>query len=286
MLHFPPIVLPPDTKRISIHLVCNLLHDYCGLSLTYLKVHVIKGALQQISIPPSDTFIATLGGDGWTPGLQDTLIFQGSNPNQDPRVNLKDCAVTRTVGGMATHWTCACRMLLFSQVRETGENTHSCLLALPNKEETEKNPISQEELSSLLTRASRLLNVHDNQYDVSIRHTVVKKWLTQSLPKERNVQSLRLAVERRHDNPDYVTWTGTDTVLGTDLLKDPRFELWQETLVKSLHQEYEKTRIAGALVRRLPDDEDEILVVAKVSKTTLLSNIQISRCSDEIFMIP
>jgi len=285
VLHFPPTVLPSDTKRISIHLVCNILHDYCDLSLTYLKVHVIKGALQQISIPPSDTFIATLGGDGWTPGLQDTLIFQGSNPNQDPRVNLKDCAVTRTVGGMATHWTCACRML-FSQVRETGENTHGCLLALPNKEETEKNPISQEELSTLLTRASRLLNVHDNQYDVSIRHTVVKKWLTQSLPKERNVQSLRLAVERRHDNPDYVTWTGTDTVLGADLLKDPRFELWQETLVKSLHQEYQKTRIAGALVRRLPDDEDEILVVAKVSKTTLFSNTHICRCSDNIFMVP
>ena len=293
MLHFPPTVLPPDTKRISIHLVCNILHDYY-LSLTYLKVHVIKGALQQISIPPSDTFIATLGGDGWTPGLQDTLIFQGSNPNQDPRVNLKDCAVTRTVGGMATHWTCACRML-FSQVRETGENTHGCLLALPNKEETEKNPISQEELSTLLTRASRLLNVHDNQYDVSIRHTVVKKWLTQSLPKDRNVQSLRLAVERRHDNPDYVTWTGTDTVLGADLLKDPRFELWQETLVKSLypvatsknsHQESEKPRIAGALVRRLPDDEDEILVIAKVSKTTLLSNTQLWQVFYKIFMTP
>jgi len=84
-------------------------------------------------------------------------------------------------------------------------------------------------------------------------------------------------------------------VLGADLLKDPRFELWQETLVKSLypvatsknsHQESEKPRIAGALVRRLPDDEDEILVIAKVSKTTLLSNTQLWQVFYKIFMIP
>jgi pyranose oxidase len=71
-------------------------------------VNVIKGALQKVSVPPSETYIATLGGDGWTPGLK-PLVFHGSNPNQVPMFNLKDFAVTRTVGGMATHWTCACR---------------------------------------------------------------------------------------------------------------------------------------------------------------------------------
>jgi len=203
-------------------------------------VNVIKGALQPVSVPPAETYIATLGGDGWTPGIQDTLVFQGSNPNQDPRLNLKDFAVTRTVGGMATHWTCAC--------------------PFPNEEETKENPIAKSELDGLLKRASKFLNVHDDQYDCSIRHTVVKKWLTDNLPASRNVHNLRLAVERRLDNPDYVTWSGTDTVLG-DILKDSRFELWQETRVTSLHQEYQQKRIGGALVRRLATNED-VLVIA------------------------
>ncbi|KIJ51187.1 GMC oxidoreductase [Sphaerobolus stellatus SS14] len=205
-------------------------------------VSVIKGALQKVSVPPSDTHIAMLGGDGWTPGFKETLICQGNNPKQDPRLNLKDFAVTRTVGGMATHWTCAC--------------------PFPDEEEIANNPIDKSELKTLLTRASKLLNVHDDQYDSSIRHTVVKKWLTDKLPRKRGVvRSLPLGVERRQDNPHYVTWTGTDTVLG-DTLKDTRFELWQETRVTSLHKT-DDAKIGGALVRRLSTNND-VLVTAKV----------------------
>lgn len=82
------------------------------LCAALLPVHVINGALQPISIPPGDTYISTLGGTSWKPNPQEVLIFQGNNPGQERDVNLKASSVTRTVGGMATHWTCACRTFL------------------------------------------------------------------------------------------------------------------------------------------------------------------------------
>ena len=41
-------------------------------------VNVIKGALQPISVPPSDTYLPTLGGDAWTPAVDQTLIMEAS----------------------------------------------------------------------------------------------------------------------------------------------------------------------------------------------------------------
>jgi len=207
-------------------------------------VNVIKGALQPVSIPPSDTHIPTLGGDGWRPGVNELLIFQGSNPNQDPRVNLKGTAVTRTVGGMATHWTCAC--------------------PIPHADERVENPIDKDEFNGYLSRASTLLNVHPDQYEDSIRHTVVKNTLLEALDKgnPRGVQSLPLAVKRRQDNPDYVTWSGTDTILqGT--VNDSRFELWPETRVTSLYKDFTiSDKIKGVKVRKLGTNDD-VLVIAK-----------------------
>ncbi|HVL26190.1 MAG TPA: GMC oxidoreductase, partial [Thermomicrobiales bacterium] len=51
----------------------------------------------------------------------------------------------------------------------------------------------------------------------SIRHTMVKESLQaefHELPEAYGVQNLPLAVERRKDNPEFVHWTGTDTVFG------------------------------------------------------------------------
>ncbi|KAF8322483.1 pyranose 2-oxidase [Clavulina sp. PMI_390] len=205
-------------------------------------VNVIKGALQPISVPPGETYIATLGGDAWTPSSTDQLIFQGSNPNQNAQKNLKGAAITRTVGGMATHWTCAC--------------------PFPNEEEQVLNPIKKDEFKKLLDEAHSLLNVHSNEYDFSIRHTVVKETLEKNLPKERKVGNLPLAVERRKDNPEFVTWTGPNTVLG-DTVHSPKFDLRPEHRVTKLVYDRNKPdRIKGVLVRDLANDRD-FLVVAK-----------------------
>lgn len=73
-------------------------------------VHVIQGALQPVSVPPASTHMPTLGEAAWTPEPGSKLTSSFYNPKQVPELNLPGCAITRTVGGMATHWTCACRM--------------------------------------------------------------------------------------------------------------------------------------------------------------------------------
>lgn len=107
------------------------------------------------------------------------------------------------------------------------------LSAFPHEEERVNNPIPKQELDGLLQRAYTLLNVHEHEYDGSIRHTVVKETLEKALGPTRDVQSLHLAVKRREDNPAFVTWTGSDTVLG-DAAKDPRFTLLTETKVTKI----------------------------------------------------
>jgi len=163
----------------------------------------------------------TLGGDEWKGLVPEMAVY------------LKGYAMTRTVGGMATHWTCAC--------------------PLPDEEEIKENPIEKSELTGLLKQASKLLNVHDDQFDSSIRQEAIKKVLIHEFPK-RTVQNLRLAVERRLDNPDYVTWSGVDTIFGNNL-NDSRFELWQETRVTSLHSTSSK-KINYAKVQRLSTQKD------------------------------
>jgi len=203
-------------------------------------VHVINGALQPISIPPGDTYISTLGGTSWKPNPQEVLIFQGNNPGQERDVNLKASSVTRTVGGMATHWTCAC--------------------PTPDVEETVNNPIPEAELTPLLDRGRKLLNVNSDQYDGSIRHEVVKSTLVTALGQPRGVKSLPLAVERRKANPAYVTWSGTDTVLG-EAVRNSRFRLWPEARVTKVCPSV-PGEVGGVLVRDLAKNAD-VLVLAK-----------------------
>jgi pyranose oxidase len=209
-------------------------------------VNVIQGALQTVSLPPAETYIPTLVGNGWTPPVNpsgpSSLVFQGSNPNQVPEFNLRASAITRTVGGMATHWTCAC--------------------PIPHHEEISHNPIPKEERDVLFQRARTLLNVHNDQYDMSMRHTTVKNTLLGSLPAERQVQSLPLAVERRTDNPTYVTWSGSNTVLGDIEAYGDRFTLLSETRFTKLHLDpLEGQTVLGAELRDLRNDDD-ILVMA------------------------
>ncbi|TFK65323.1 pyranose 2-oxidase [Pluteus cervinus] len=176
-------------------------------------VNVIKGALQTVSVPPEDSYLPTLGGDAWTTNKKQ--VFHGSNPNQVPNKNLKSSGITRTVGGMATHWTCNC--------------------PTPHEEEIVHNPIPKAERDVLYERAAKLLNIHPNEYNDSIRHTIVKETLLKGLKsRDNSIVNMPLAVERRKDNPDYVTWSGANTVLGDIEQYGDRFQLLTETRVTNL----------------------------------------------------
>ncbi|KAG8698255.1 Pyranose 2-oxidase [Ceratobasidium sp. 395] len=198
-------------------------------------VHVIKGALQEISVCPQSTFMSTLGEVAWNHPPGKPLIQSNHNPNQKPELNLKSY-VTRTVGGMATHWTCAC--------------------PFPHKEEKKLCPIPAEEFDNLLQQAYTLLNVNLNEYDHSIRHTVVKEALTACYGEER-IKNLPLAVKRNTDNPEYVTWSGVDTILG-QYAHSERFKLLTETRVTRLIFPPEGgKKVERVLVRDLNASEDK-----------------------------
>jgi pyranose oxidase len=201
-----------------------------------------KGALQTISVPPSDTFIPTLYGQAWAPSLNQPLVIYGHNPNQAPELNLKASAVTRVVGGMATHWTCAC--------------------PLPHAEERKINPIASAELDELLLRARGILDVNTDQYDDSIRHNTVLDALKAGT--NRNIQPLPLAVRRRAITlpmslgvvpiPSSVTLSGS-----------PRFTLSPETRVTEVVRDpIDQSKILGVLVRDLKTDTDHFVVAKAV----------------------
>ncbi|KAG8699223.1 hypothetical protein FRC08_005431 [Ceratobasidium sp. 394] len=171
-------------------------------------VHVIRGALQPISVPPSETHISTLGTIAWVPPPGEQHITQSyHNPNQKPEENLGASAVTRAVGGMATHWTCACPR--------------------PHLEEHKLAPVSDSELGELLDRATDLIGVRTEEFECSKRHTVLRKILRERFGEDR-IKNLPLGVKRI--NKHFVTWSAVDTILGR-FHKTDRFRLEPETML-------------------------------------------------------
>jgi len=207
-------------------------------------VHVIKGALSTLSVPTVDTYQPLLQPTpSWTPDEANQLIMSGNNPLQDPFQNLGASAVTRTVGGMATHWTCAT------------PNPHA---------EELPDTFTSSKWDALYARAKTLVKTNLTAFDNSIRHNVVKDTLNDAYKNDpgRVFKNLPLAVERRTDNPEYVTWTGSDTVLG-DLAvpgKNPRFTLKAETRATAFV--HLGNKIHGVLLRDLSIDQD-FVVIAK-----------------------
>lgn len=164
-----------------------------------LFASVIRGHLHTMSVPTNDTPVMTLDPGAFRvefdkfPGF----VHNNQNPGQDPDTNLPGAASTYGVGGMATHWTCA----------------------TPRHHPTmERSDIyTDDEWDRLYDAGETLLNTHRHEFDHSIRHHVVRDVLAaefDELAEPYQVQNLPLAVERRTDHPEFVTWTGTDTVFG------------------------------------------------------------------------
>ncbi|TFK78556.1 hypothetical protein K466DRAFT_73288, partial [Polyporus arcularius HHB13444] len=70
-------------------------------------VHVINGALSPVSVPVEKTTADTLDPAAWNTDLTKLPVTNGKNPKQSVSGNLSGESVTRGVGGMSTHWTCA-----------------------------------------------------------------------------------------------------------------------------------------------------------------------------------
>ncbi len=164
-----------------------------------LFASVIRGHLHVLSVPTNNQPVMTLDPGAFHIDEEKFrgFVLNNQNPDQDPSTNLPGAGVTYAVGGMTTHWTCA-------------TPRHH-----PTLERSDVYPGSEWE--RLYVEAERLLNTHRHEFDGSIRHRVVRDALQEEfseLPEGYGVQNLPLAVERRKDNPRFVHWTGTDTVLG------------------------------------------------------------------------
>jgi pyranose oxidase len=206
-----------------------------------LFASVIRGHLHEISVPTNNQPVMTLDPNAFH--FDDKkfrgFVLNNQNPDQDPTTNLPGAGITYGVGGMATHWTCAT------------PRQH------PTLERSDIYP--DEEWDRLYTEGEGLLNTHRHEFDGSIRHVAVREALQEEfldLPEGYGVQNLPLAVERRKDNPQFVRWTGTDTVLGPladgDLDTEP-FVLKPEHLCTRLVQSRDGSRIEYAEIQNLSE---------------------------------
>jgi pyranose oxidase len=204
-----------------------------------LFASVIRGHLHLLSVPSNDQPVVTLDPDAFQVDFKKYGGFthNNQNPDQDASLNLPAAAATYGVGGMATHWTCA----------------------TPRHHPTIERAdcISPEDWEDLYTEGERLLNTHTDVFAQSIRHQVVRETLAaeySELPDPYAVQNLPLAVERRTDDPRFVHWSGTDTILGplADDDHGGRFMLREQQLCRRLVPTSDGSRIKYAEIVDLP----------------------------------
>jgi pyranose oxidase len=145
---------------------------------------------------------------------------------------------------MGVHWTCAIP-------RENPEVERSKLL-------------SDEEWDALYDKAEELLCRHDDVFDDSIRHTVVRDTIFRHFPN-RGVRNLPQAVQPNPHDMSLVRWTGPDVVLGdklTAMLRDSKqeqFRIVPEHICYQLGKSEDNQTIKVALCTDLTTAEEVII---------------------------
>ncbi|KAI0689662.1 putative pyranose oxidase [Cytidiella melzeri] len=163
-------------------------------------VRVIQGALSTVSVPKSSTLMPTLDPSAWRPSDPEKMtITNGRNPLQEQYNNLPAESVTRCVGGMSTHWTCATPRFLKGVERP---------VIFPNNLK-----LDDDEWKLLYDAASNLIGVSSTEFDKSIRHSTVLETLMKSEEfKNRGVKALPLACHRLAEGSPYVRWHSAENV--------------------------------------------------------------------------
>ncbi|XP_068712207.1 uncharacterized protein [Montipora foliosa] len=221
---------------------------------------VIQGHMHSISVPVDKNATPCLDPGAYKVDLDKYkgFVANNENPEQNPYDNLPAASATYAVGGMATHWT-ACT---------------------PRENPTiERSPLfTDQEWDEMYKEAETILKTNQNMFDDTkidqpgggapcgvthfIRNTLVRDNLRSTYPllkkKEAIPQYLPLAGVRRKDAPEFITWSGADTVLGEDMLKalkeGNRFELkemWQCVKLIYTDSDHGTQKIAQAEVRDL-----------------------------------
>ncbi|XP_072016800.1 uncharacterized protein [Amphiura filiformis] len=204
---------------------------------------VVASHLLTASVPTSNGATPTLAPIAFKANTNDHARYMRNNlnPEQDPFVNLDGAAVCYAVGGMGTHWT--------------------CMTPRPHPTMERSDIISGEEWSSLYDEAEKLLMTSRDNFQHSVRNTIVKEKLQAEYPKlkgEDRPQNMAFAGYRLKENPEFMHWTGSDDIFGP-LLDDSecksRFTLKAEHLVEKLVLTSDGDKIDYAIVRDLQKDQ-------------------------------
>ncbi len=226
---------------------------------------IIKGHLHTLSVPVDTRPVVTL--DPGAAQFDKPFVSNNQNPHQDAHLNLGASAASYCVGGMATHWTCACPRLHKS-------------------ERDSRLEISDAEWTQLYDQSEELLNVYprvnkpnEHPFQHSLRHQVVLEILKESYPSlkgEAAPRALPLACERikirngqtgREEPSEFVHWSAADTVLGP--LADPEQDLSDYFYLLPQHRcnrvvlNRDKTSIAYAEIRDLMRKETKRITAGR-----------------------
>ncbi|KAH7098727.1 putative pyranose oxidase [Auriculariales sp. MPI-PUGE-AT-0066] len=177
-------------------------------------VRVIQGAISPVSVPQSSMVIPEMDPAAWRPpppvqgsDIDQSQIMHGRNPKQQIQNNLGAEGVTRCVGGMATHWTCA---------------TPEFLTGVERPEIFADGDTDDREWKKLYDAARLLIGTSSAQFDQSIRHQTVLTALQNSDRfKNRDVKPLPLACHRLPNQSPYVRWHSAENVYGEKLFQKP-----------------------------------------------------------------
>nr|Q75ZP8.1 RecName: Full=Pyranose 2-oxidase; Short=P2Ox; Short=POD; Short=POx; Short=PROD; Short=Pyranose oxidase; AltName: Full=FAD-oxidoreductase; AltName: Full=Glucose 2-oxidase; AltName: Full=Pyranose:oxygen 2-oxidoreductase [Lyophyllum shimeji]BAD12079.1 pyranose oxidase [Lyophyllum shimeji] len=228
-------------------------------------VNVIKGALQQVSVPVRNQNVPTLDPGAWSAPPGSSAISNGKNPHQREFENLSAEAVTRGVGGMSTHWTCSTPRI------------HPPMESLPGigRPKLSNDPAEDDkEWNELYSEAERLIGTSTKEFDESIRHTLVLRSLQDAYKdRQRIFRPLPLACHRLKNAPEYVEWHSAENLFHSIYNDDKQKKLF--TLLTNhrctrlaLTGGYEK-KIGAAEVRNLlatrnPSSQLDSYIMAKV----------------------
>jgi choline dehydrogenase-like flavoprotein len=171
----------------------------------------------------------------------------------DGEDGIPSAAMSSNVGGMGSHWTCAC----------------------PRPGDGERIDFVPD-LDGLLDEADRLLGVSAHAFDGAPFADEVRRRLAAefdaSRPEGRRVQPMPLAVSVAPDGT--VTWSGSDVVFGTVTRDNPLHTLYAEALVRRIL--IEAGRVTGIEVVDMVDGSQhqvaahEVVVAADALRTPQL----------------
>ncbi|KAF8754764.1 GMC oxidoreductase [Rhizoctonia solani] len=169
--------------------------SFMHIHFEQFTAHIIRGAMQPMSIPPAGGFLSALQGDAWSQPEGRSSVASPYNPDQDH---------TQALGYGAS----LVRLVVCLPIGLVAA------VAEPHDDELIQSPIERSEMRKLLERGKKLLNVHTDQFDTSIRHQLVKKALTDAYQSRGiNATNLPLAAERSKVNDTLIDWSGMNTLL-------------------------------------------------------------------------